>query len=204
VAGPRHRPRPAGGDPPRHLAQRLDHGRRLALGLGRLSAARFSFLLSIPAILGASAKESLDLYQHGAGAAIDPTAFAVGFVVSFLVGTLTLRVLVALLVRVGLLPFVPYLIGLGLAVLAGSTSASKLPVTAGQRRCRRTMRTLRLHCTGVSPLSDRDHHLDARPAQHVDDDHRLGLLRPLREDHQQREGGSSRPLRSPPGCRRSS
>ncbi len=91
----------------------------LALGLDRLSAARYSFLLSIPAILGASAKESLDIYQHGA-AAIDPFAFAVGFVVSFLVGTLTLRMLVALLVRVGLLPFVPYLIGLGLAVLAWS------------------------------------------------------------------------------------
>lgn len=91
----------------------------LALGLDRLSAARYSFLLSIPAILGASAKESLGIYQHGA-AAIDPFAFTVGFVVSFLVGTLTLRMLVALLVRVGLLPFVPYLIGLGLAVLAWS------------------------------------------------------------------------------------
>lgn len=90
----------------------------LGLGLGRLPAARFSFLLSIPAILGASAKESLDVYQQGTSAAIDPTAFAVGFVVSFLVGSLTLRMLVALLVRVGLLPFVPYLVGLGLAVLA--------------------------------------------------------------------------------------
>jgi len=89
----------------------------LGLGLGRLPAARFSFLLSIPAILGASAKESLDVYQQGASSAIDPTAFAVGFVVSFLVGSLTLRMLVALLVRVGLLPFVPYLVGLGLAVL---------------------------------------------------------------------------------------
>lgn len=90
----------------------------LGLGLGRLPAARFSFLLAIPAILGASLKESLDVWRHGAGAAIDPLAFAVGFLVSFLVGALTLRVLVALLVRVGLLPFVPYLVLLGLAVLA--------------------------------------------------------------------------------------
>lgn len=89
----------------------------LGLGLGRLAAARYSFLLSIPAILGASAKESLDVYQQGTSPAIDPTAFTVGFVVSFLVGSLTLRMLVALLVRVGLLPFVPYLVGLGLAVL---------------------------------------------------------------------------------------
>ena len=89
----------------------------LGLGLGRLAAARFSFLLSIPAILGASLKESLGVWQHGAPA-IDPAAFAVGFLVSFVVGALTLRLLVALLVRVGLLPFVPYLVGLGLAVLA--------------------------------------------------------------------------------------
>lgn len=92
----------------------------LALGLGRLPAARFSFLLSIPAILGASLKEALDLARDGVPAAIDPAAFVVGFVVSFLVGTLTLRLLVALLVRVGLLPFVPYLVVLGLAVLLWS------------------------------------------------------------------------------------
>ena len=89
----------------------------MALGLGRLPAARFSFLLSIPAILGASAKEGLDLWRHGAGEAIDPAAFALGFAVSFAVGSLTLRALMQLLVRVGLLPFVPYLLVLGLLVV---------------------------------------------------------------------------------------
>ncbi len=88
----------------------------MALGLGRLAAARFSFLLSIPAIIGASLKEAIDLWQHGAGAEIDPAAFALGFATSFAVGTLTLRALMTLLVRVGLLPFVPYLLLLGLAV----------------------------------------------------------------------------------------
>lgn len=92
----------------------------MALGLGRLPAARFSFLLSIPAILGASAKEALDMWRHGAGAAVDPLAFAVGFLVSLAVGTLTLRALMQLLVRVGLLPFVPYLIALGLLVVGFS------------------------------------------------------------------------------------
>lgn len=87
----------------------------LALGLGRLPAARFSFLLSVPAILGASAKEALDLAKDG-GPAIDPASFAVGFVVSFLVGALTLRLLIHLLVRLGLLPFVPYLLALAAAV----------------------------------------------------------------------------------------
>ena len=89
----------------------------MALGLGRLPAARFSFLLSIPAILGASLKEAVDLWQHGGGTQIDPTSFALGFAASFAVGTLTLRALMRLLVRVGLLPFVPYLVVLGLSVV---------------------------------------------------------------------------------------
>lgn len=90
----------------------------MALGLGRLPAARFSFLLAIPAILGASLKEALDLMQAGAPEAVDPLAFLIGFLVSFVVGVATLRVLLVMLVRVGVLPFVPYLIVLGAAVLA--------------------------------------------------------------------------------------
>ncbi|MBK9754179.1 MAG: undecaprenyl-diphosphate phosphatase [Nannocystis sp.] len=92
----------------------------MALGLGRLPAARFSFLLAIPAILGASLKESLDLWQHGSATSIAPTSYALGFAASFAVGSLTLRALMTLLVRVGLLPFVPYLIVLGIAVIATS------------------------------------------------------------------------------------
>jgi undecaprenyl-diphosphatase len=92
----------------------------MALGLGRLSAARFSFLLSIPAILGASLKETLDLLEHGGPTGIEPASYALAFFTAFLVGTLTLRALMTLLVRVGLLPFVPYLIALGVAVLATS------------------------------------------------------------------------------------
>lgn len=88
----------------------------MALGLGRLPAARFSFLLAIPAILGASLKEALDLMRDGLPSA-DPVAFAIGFVVSFVVGVATLRVLLVLLVRVGVMPFVPYLVLLGLGVL---------------------------------------------------------------------------------------
>ncbi|MBK7826557.1 undecaprenyl-diphosphate phosphatase [Nannocystis sp.] len=79
----------------------------MALGLGRLPAARFSFLLAIPAILGASLKESLDLWQHGSATSIAPTSYALGFAASFAVGSLTLRALMTLLVRVGLLPSSP-------------------------------------------------------------------------------------------------
>lgn len=90
----------------------------MALGLGRLPAARFSFLLSIPAILGASLKETIDLARHDAPLDIEFTSFVLGFAASFAVGTLTLRALMRLLVRVGLLPFVPYLIVLGTVVVA--------------------------------------------------------------------------------------
>ena len=89
----------------------------MALGLGRLPAARFSFLLSIPAILGASAKEVVDVLRHDVPTEIDTTSFLLGFAASFAVGTLTLRALMRLLVRVGLLPFVPYLVALGLLVV---------------------------------------------------------------------------------------
>lgn len=92
----------------------------MALGLGRLPAARFSFLLSIPAILGASAKEVVDVLRHDVPTEVDTASFLLGFAASFAVGTLTLRALMRLLVRVGLLPFVPYLVVLGICVIAFS------------------------------------------------------------------------------------
>ncbi len=92
----------------------------LALGFGRSRAARFSFLLSIPAIAGATTKELVDLTSSGGASAVEPAAFVAGFVTSFAVGLLSLRVLLALIGRVGLLPFVPYLVLVGgAAILLG-------------------------------------------------------------------------------------
>jgi len=78
----------------------------LLLGLDRDLAARFSFLLSIPAILGAVvlvAKDGVSL----TGEAIP--ALGVGFVASMLVGYAALRMLVALVKRGGLHKFSYYL-----------------------------------------------------------------------------------------------
>jgi undecaprenyl-diphosphatase len=62
----------------------------LFLGLRRDAAARFTFLLSIPAILAAGAKESLELARIGLTG--DAAAlFAVGMIVSGVVGYLTIR-----------------------------------------------------------------------------------------------------------------
>lgn len=87
----------------------------LALGMGRARAARFSFLLSILAIGGASAKEVLEV-ASAPSTAIEWAPYAVGFVASFVTGFASLRALLRLLERVGLLPFVPYL------VVAGATA----------------------------------------------------------------------------------
>jgi len=94
----------------------------LALGSGRARAARFSFLLSIPAVGAASAKEVLDLLTTETTTSLgSPAPFLVGFATSFVVGVLALSGLLALLRRFGMLPFVPYLVLVGvLAMVLGS------------------------------------------------------------------------------------
>jgi undecaprenyl-diphosphatase len=85
----------------------------LALGLGRARAARFSFLLSIPAITAATGKEALDLLGGDTSLPVDPGPFALGFAVSFTVGLVSLQLLLRLIEKVGMMPFVPYLALLG-------------------------------------------------------------------------------------------
>ncbi len=62
----------------------------MLLGLTRESAARFSFLLGIPAIAAAAAKEGLDVVKAGVSAH-DLGLFALGMVISAVVGYLTIR-----------------------------------------------------------------------------------------------------------------
>jgi undecaprenyl-diphosphatase len=62
------------------------------MGVKRLDAARFSFLLGIPIILGAAAKEGLKLrHMHVTGEM--GTYFLVGIASSAIVGYLTVRYL---------------------------------------------------------------------------------------------------------------
>lgn len=93
----------------------------LALGLGRSRAARFSFLLSIPAVGAATLLELKDALESTTPLAGDPNMFALGFVTSLVVGLLTLKALLAWISRLGLLPFVPYLVIVGcIAIASGS------------------------------------------------------------------------------------
>ncbi len=87
----------------------------LLLGLDRSLAARYSFLLSVPAILGA-----LVLHlRHGLDplSAADAGAFVTGFVAAALSGILALRVLLRLVDRGRFSVFAYYLWPLGLTVL---------------------------------------------------------------------------------------
>lgn len=91
----------------------------LGLGLSRSAAARFSFLISIPAILGATVLELRKLGQETGS--VDPLPYAAGFVVSFVVGLACLRLLLLLVASGRIGGFVVYLVAVGgAAVIWGS------------------------------------------------------------------------------------
>lgn len=83
----------------------------LLLGLNRTAAARFSFLLSIPAILLPGGLHVLEL--AGTPEAFDVTAMLVGIVVSALSAYACIHFFLMLLERVGMWPFVVYRLALG-------------------------------------------------------------------------------------------
>ena len=69
----------------------------MALGLRRDAAARFAFLMSIPAILAAAAKEALELRHVTLGADAVPL-FVVGMLTSAVVGYFTVKYFIRFLV----------------------------------------------------------------------------------------------------------
>ena len=87
----------------------------LALGVNREEAATFSFLLSLPAILGAAALEiDVDsLLLNG-----QTGAFLIGALAAFLVGLMALVFLVALVRKGRLWLFAPYLLTVGILTLS--------------------------------------------------------------------------------------
>jgi undecaprenyl-diphosphatase len=89
----------------------------LVKGLDRYAAARFSFLLSTPVIGGAAAKNFYDIYKHGL-AEDQRAAFAVGILVSAIVGALTIRFFMDFLRRRSLRFFVSYRVLFGILVIA--------------------------------------------------------------------------------------
>lgn len=87
----------------------------LMIGLNRESAARFSFLLSIPVILGAGTLATLDLLQSRS--AVDWNALLFGAVFSFVSAYACIYLFLAWISKIGMLPFVIYRLILGAALL---------------------------------------------------------------------------------------
>lgn len=91
----------------------------LAEGLKREQAARWSFLLAIPALVAAGAKKTLDLIQVGGIAADDQLVFTLGFISSAVVGFFAVAFLMRLVQQRRLAVFGYYRIALGLLLLLG-------------------------------------------------------------------------------------
>lgn len=85
------------------------------LGMERTDAARFSMLLSMPAILGAATLAGLDVYQTG-DLALGLDA-AVSVALSFFAALIAIAVMMRWLMRATFLPFVIYRILLGAGLL---------------------------------------------------------------------------------------
>jgi undecaprenyl-diphosphatase len=90
----------------------------LFLDFDRRSAARFSFLLSTPAIAAAAGKALYDMHKHGGLGAILNAPFIVGVAVSALTGCAVIAWFLSYLRRSSLLPFVYYRIIFGIIVIA--------------------------------------------------------------------------------------
>ena len=87
--------------------------------LNRTTAARFSFLLSTPAIAAAAAKDAWDLFRHDGGIAPElRTAFLLGILVSGVTGGLVIKFLMDFLRRRSLTFFVWYRVIFGIIVIA--------------------------------------------------------------------------------------
>lgn len=97
----------------------------LMRGLSRAEAARFSFLLSIPAVAGAGLKELFDLRKEGGLEGDGVTMVIVATVVSFIVGYAAIAGLIAFLKKRSVMVFVGYRVVLAL-VLLGLLASGKL------------------------------------------------------------------------------
>jgi undecaprenyl-diphosphatase len=90
----------------------------LLLGMSRSAAASYSFLLAIPALLGAGCYEGLSLIRDGATLSTTPSNLLIGSAVSFIVGLGALAALDRLLQRGRLHYLGWYCIALGGLVVA--------------------------------------------------------------------------------------
>lgn len=84
------------------------------LGIDRAEAARFSFLMVVPLILGKMAKDVLD---GALSATAEPTALIVGFAAAFIAGLIACQWMIALVRKARLSWFALYCLAVGIASL---------------------------------------------------------------------------------------
>ncbi|BDM63582.1 undecaprenyl-diphosphatase 1 [Shewanella sp. NFH-SH190041] len=84
----------------------------LMLGLSRQAAARFSFLMSIPVILGAAILMGKDIVTEGHS--VDWSAMGLGVVLSFVAAYGCIHFFLKIISRMGMMPFVIYRLALGI------------------------------------------------------------------------------------------
>jgi undecaprenyl-diphosphatase len=89
----------------------------LFLNLKREAAARFSFLLATPVVLGAGLKKLYDVMQEGGIPADQQIGFVIGFVAAALSGFLCIAFLLRYLQRNSLMPFIVYRLALGVLLI---------------------------------------------------------------------------------------
>ena len=92
----------------------------LGMGVGRKTAAEFSFFLAVPTMLGASVLELADKRDQLTGGAMGVgwSEVAIGFVVSFVVAIAVIKGFVAYVSRHGFAPFAWYRIVVGVLAIA--------------------------------------------------------------------------------------
>ena len=85
-------------------------------GVEKKAATTFSFLLSIPIILGSALYESLDLFTGKATLSIAPAAVVAGMISAFLSGLVAIKFFLKLIEKHSMTGFVIYTLLLGIAV----------------------------------------------------------------------------------------
>lgn len=86
------------------------------MGLGRIEATRFSFLLSIPTVLGAVTLTGYDVFKQGI--VLDWAAVGQAVVITAVIGFVVIHSLLSFLKRHSFKPFMIYRVAFGLGLLA--------------------------------------------------------------------------------------
>jgi len=97
----------------------------LLLGLERQAAARFSFLLAVPITAAAALHGVAELLKDGNDT--DPASFWLGAAISAVGGYVVILFFLAMIRRIGMLPFFLYRVGLGLLLLGLALFGTTVP-----------------------------------------------------------------------------